>query len=162
MKPRASYNPRGRGSGRSNFQGRGRAGEEAKSSTSTGLIAELPVLSWTGKQSNYADFKEKMSTYLEQKFGNNGSFIATDGYYEPPEPIEPAANSSKKAAKRDQIMWSIYEDEMKCWTKLINKNLDDRTKMYQIIWGQLSKTRVKKRSDPTHQPVPRHHIRMVG
>jgi len=106
MKPRASYNPRGRGRGRSKSQGRGGAGEEAKASTSTGLIAELPVLSWTGKQSNYADFKEMMSTYLQQQFGNNGDFIATDGYYEP---IKPAANSSMKAVKRNQIQLTIYE-----------------------------------------------------
>ena len=138
MKPRASYNSRGRGNGRSNTHDRGGGSDDVKASTTTGLIAELPVLTWTGKQSNYADFKDKVSTYLKQQFGNNGSFIANDRYYEPTEPIEPDADSSKKASRRDQIMWSVYEDEMKSWTKVINKNLEDRTKMYEIIWGQLS------------------------
>ena len=118
MKPRASYNSRGRGSGRSNTHDRGGGSDDVKASTTTGLIAELPVLTWTGKQSNYADFKDKVSTYLKQQFGNNGSFIANDRYYEPTEPIEPDADSSKKASRRDQIMWSVYEDEMKSWTKL--------------------------------------------
>ena len=71
MKPRASSNTRGRGiargSGRSNHHGRASSGEDTRIVTTTttiGLVAELPVLSWTGKQSNYADFKEKLSTYL--------------------------------------------------------------------------------------------------
>ena len=129
---------RGRGVGRPQYGGRSSPKEEEKKERSLGIIHELPILTWIGSRSNYPDFKENMSTYLQQKFGNNGIFIAQDEYYEPVEPEEPMANDADNAPRRDKVLWSVWESEMKARTKLMNKHLEERTQMYQVIWGQLS------------------------
>ena len=141
MKSRSNYQSKGHGSGRSSFQGRGkdhRNDHTEHKERSTGLIAELPVLTWSGQRSNFSDFKEMMSTYLQQRFGSNGTFIHNDEYYEPPTIEEPIASESEYASRKDRIKWSIYETEVKARIKLIGKHKEERTQMYQIIWGQLS------------------------
>ena len=41
----------------------------------------------------------------------------SDVCYEPPEPVELTVDNREKAAKEEQILRSIYEDEMKSWGK---------------------------------------------
>ena len=57
----------------------------------TGMLSELPVLiySETGGSSNYADFKEKVTSYLARVYGDAGLFMETDVLWLPDEPAEP-------------------------------------------------------------------------
>ena len=101
--------------------------------------------------SNYPEFKEKISTYLQQKFGNNGNFIDNNDYYVPPEPTEPEADESQFAPRRDKVLWAMWESEMKSRVKLMAKHLEERTQIYQIIWGQLSvESKEKVRQSPQY------------
>ena len=136
-KERSNRAQRGRGAARTGNSS-SRRNDEPQEVIITGMIAELPLLAWHGNRSNYAEFKEKMSTYLQQKFGNNGNFIDNDEYYVPPEPEEPVADDSQYAPRRDRVLWAMWESEMKARTKLIANHLEQRTQIYQTIWGQLS------------------------
>jgi len=131
-------NLKGRGHGRNQPHNRDKRDHHEHKEKPTGLIAELPVLTWSGQRSNYADFKETMSTYLQQRFGNNGMFIRNDEYYEPPKIKEPTVQDSEYGPRKERIQWSIYESELKARMKLIAKYKEERTQMYQVIWGQLS------------------------
>ena len=129
---------------------------EMKPKETTGLIQELPVLTWGLKRSNFADFQESIQTYLEAQFANNGSFIKNDKYYVPPMPEEPEADPSPKASRSDQIAWSVYEDACKNRAKTISKHIEERTKMYSIIWGQLStlsKDKIQNHTEFEHAEV---------
>jgi len=126
-----------KGRSQNSSKGRQQNNNSPKQNESKGLISELPMLSWSGRTSNYPDFRESIKTYLIQRFGNNGSFIETNGYYEPPEPTEPTNDPSPKAAIQDRIQWSMYEDELKSRGKLMRRHLEERAMMYEIIWGQI-------------------------
>ena len=136
-KEKNNNSQRPRGAGRTGNNSR-RNDEPQEIIATGGMIAELPVLTWNGNKSNYAEFKERMSTYLQQRYGNNGNFIDNDEYYVPPEPTEPEADDSQYAPRRDRVLWALWESEMKSRTKLMNNNLEQRTQIYQTIWGQLS------------------------
>ena len=123
-----------------------------------GLIAELLVLKVPGKESNYADFKEQMSTYLQQKFGNNGTFISRDEYYVPPDVVEPDADDGPHAGRADRALWALYESEIKARAKMMNKHYQERTQMYQILWGQLSNDS-KEKIRQNHQFAAAEHDR---
>jgi len=134
-------NQNARRNGRANGQDERRyksAEDQQSTEQAAGLIAELLVLSFKDKRSNYPDFKEQMSTYLQQKFGNNGTFIDRDDYYIPQEVIEPDADDGPNAGRADRALWSLYESEIKARAKMISKHYQERTQMYQIVWGQLS------------------------
>ena len=135
------YQPTWLRNGRNNGQEERRykgAEDQQLAEQATGLLAELLVLRIKDKRSNYADFKEQISTYLQQKFGNNGTFITRDDYYLPPEVMEPDADDGPHAGRGDRALWALYESEIKARAKMINKHYQERTQMYQILWGQLS------------------------
>ena len=69
-----------------------------------------------------------MKTYLIQRFGNNGAFIETDDYYEPPDPVEPTRTNI-----RDKVALSVYEDALKSRAKLMNQHLQERDIMFEVI-----------------------------
>ena len=84
-----------------------------------GLDDKLPLLKWDERQCNYAIFKENMSTYLQKEYGNNGSFIINNEYYEVLEPEEPDADGGIIATRRERAMWALYEDQLKNHHKLL-------------------------------------------
>jgi len=147
--------------GRSNGQEERRyksAEDQHPAEHGAGLIAELLVLKVPGKESNYADFKEQMSTYLQQKFGNNGTFISRDEYYVPPDVVEPDADDGPHAGRADRALWALYESEIKARAKMMNKHYQERTQMYQILWGQLSNDS-KEKIRQNHQFAAAEHDR---
>ena len=162
MKSRRHTDTRGRGASHSNNNTR--RNESSTIAEEVGLDDKLPLLKWDERQCNYAIFKEKMSTYLQKEYGNNGSFIINDEYYEVLEPEEPDADGGINATRRERAMWALYEDQLKNHHKLVNKYLEQRTAMYSTIWGQLSrssKDRVKQhylfpeaQSDASGRPDP--------
>ena len=81
MLGRDNRSRRGRGPGK-NFGRLNYRDQHARQYNTTS--SELPILKWNAERSmsNYAQFRESISTHLISKYGNHGRFIKLDKYYE--------------------------------------------------------------------------------
>lgn len=113
---------------------------ESRSLKSTGAIADLPVLQYvTGKATNnYHDFKEKVQVYVTREYKELGKIFDDDEYWEPPEVEIPAV-----AWNNVNDPMRMHREELKVQvqqrTNKIEKLKDNRSSVYAVIWGNMSK-----------------------
>ena len=103
-----------------------------------GCIAELPVLRY-GRNSNYEEFKRKITIYAEREYRQLASFFRTNQYFVP-QPMEGAFDEEDIDEENDPhgLVRAQLIEETRLRVRLIVKMNNDKPALFAVMWGQLS------------------------
>lgn len=121
-----------------NRAGRGNGPAANHQGYKPGSIPELPVLRY-GRNSNYEEFKRKITLYAEREYKQLASFFRTNAYFEVPA-LEGTFDPEELLAENDPfgIVRAQLIEETRLRVRLVNQMNNDKPALFAVIWGQLS------------------------
>ena len=133
MAPNANRRSGGQG-GFAPGRGKGKSKAQQYGITSGSSDKAVPLLCF-GANNNWLQFKERMATACLEKYGDLARLIESETYYEP----EPVDKAQFEGWETDEVIKTLYIEEIKARAKIIRQMKENRAKMYAYIILKLSK-----------------------